>query len=83
VEQRRAVAVLHVDRAGGPQIYRVGVRPGDKPKRITFGGSYNARPRVSPDGTQLAMVTLDGGNYRIALQDLASSNVRCSRRAAR
>ncbi len=64
------------DRAGGPQIYRIGVRPGDKPKRITFGGSYNARPRLSPDGTQLAMVTLDGGNYRIALQDLASSNVR-------
>jgi TolB protein len=64
------------DRAGGPQIYRVGVRPGDKPKRITFSGSYNARPRISPDGTQLAMVTLDGGNYRIALQDLASGNVR-------
>jgi TolB protein len=64
------------DRAGGPQIYRVGVRAGDKPKRITFGGSYNARPRLSPDGTQLAMVTLDGGNYRIALQDLASGNVR-------
>jgi TolB protein len=64
------------DRAGGPQIYRVGVKAGDRPKRITFGGSYNARPRISPDGTQLAMVTLDGGNYRIALQDLASGNVR-------
>jgi TolB protein len=64
------------DRAGGPQIYRVGVRPGDKPKRITFGGSYNARPRISPDGTKLAMVTLDGGNYRIALQDLASNDLR-------
>jgi TolB protein len=64
------------DRAGGPQIYRVGVKPGDRPKRITFGGSYNARPRLSPDGTQLAMVTLDGGNYRIAVQDLGSGNVR-------
>jgi TolB protein len=64
------------DRAGGPQIYRIGVQPGDKPKRITFGGNYNARPRVSADGTQLAMVTLDGGNYRIAVQDLASGNVR-------
>ena len=31
---------------------------------------------MSPDGTQLAMVTLDGGNYRIAVQDLASGNVR-------
>jgi TolB protein len=63
------------DRAGGPQIYRIGVRAGDKPKRITFGGSYNARPRLSPDGTQLAMVTLDGGNYRIAVQDLSSNAV--------
>jgi len=63
------------DRAGGPQIYRIGVRAGDKPKRITFGGSYNARPRLSPDGTQLAMVTLDGGNYRIAVQDLSNNNV--------
>jgi TolB protein len=64
------------DRAGGPQIYRIGVNPGDRPKRITFGGNYNARPRVSADGTQLAMVTLDNGNYRIAVQDLASGTVR-------
>jgi TolB protein len=64
------------DRAGGPQIYRIGVQPGDKPKRITFNGNYNARPRVSADGTQLAMVTLDGGNYRIAVQDLTNGNVR-------
>ncbi len=35
------------DRAGSPQIYQVGLQPGAKPKRLTFGGSYNARPRVS------------------------------------
>lgn len=64
------------DRAGSPQVYRVGLQPGDRPKRITFSGTYNARPRVSADGTQLAMVTLDSGNYRIAVQDLASGNVR-------
>jgi TolB protein len=64
------------DRAGGPQIYRIGVNPGDRPKRITFTGNYNARPRVSADGTQLAMVTLDNGNYRIAVQDLSSGAVR-------
>jgi TolB protein len=63
------------DRAGGPQIYRIGIRAGEKPKRITFGGSYNATPRLSPDGTKLAMITLDGGNYRIALQDLTNNNV--------
>jgi TolB protein len=64
------------DRAGGPQIYRIGVNPNDRPKRITFNGNYNARPRLSPDGTQLAMVTLDNGNYRIAVQDVASGNIR-------
>src|SRR5882757_8973150 len=64
------------DRAGGPQIYRIGVNPGERPKRITFGGNYNARPRVSADGTQLAMVTLDSGNYRVAVQDLSSGTVR-------
>jgi TolB protein len=64
------------DRAGGPQIYRIGVNPGDRPKRITFSGNYNARPRLSPDGNQLAMVTLESGNYRVAVQDIASGNVR-------
>jgi TolB protein len=64
------------DRAGGPQIYRIGVNPGDRPKRITFTGNYNARPRVSADGNQLALVTLDSGNYRIAVQDLTNGNFR-------
>jgi TolB protein len=63
------------DRAGSPQIYRIGVNPGDRPKRITFTGNYNARPRLSADGSQLAMVTLDNGNYRIAVQDLSSGTV--------
>lgn len=64
------------DRAGGPQIYRIAATPGEHPKRITFGGNYNARPRVSADGNLLAMVTLDSGNYRIAVQELASGTVR-------
>ena len=64
------------DRSGSPQIYRVGVEPGARPRRVTFSGSYNARPRLSPDGTQMAMVTQDGSNYRIAVQDLASGTVR-------
>lgn len=68
--------VFMSDRAGGPQIYRVGLRAADRPKRLTFGSTYNARPRLSPDGTTLAMVTLDGSNYRIAVQDLASGSVR-------
>jgi len=64
------------DRSGGPQIYRIGLEPGAKPRRISFEGSYNARPRLSPDGTQLVMVTQDGPNYRIAVQDLASGTAR-------
>jgi len=64
------------DRAGSPQIYQIGVTPGAHPKRLTFGGNYNARPRISPDGTQLAMVTVVDGNYRIAIQDLARGAVR-------
>jgi TolB protein len=57
------------DRAGGPQVYRISANGGD-PERITFEGSYNARPRLSPDGTRLAMVHNDRGNYRIAVMNI-------------
>ena len=57
------------DRSGGPQIYRVPAA-GGTPERVTFEGSYNARPRLSPDGKKLAMVTNDRGNFRIAVMDL-------------
>jgi TolB protein len=62
------------DRAGGPQIYKVGVKPGDRPQRLTFQGSYNARPRVSPDESTLAFVTQEDGAYRIATMDLRGHN---------
>ena len=62
------------DRSGGPQVYRIGVN-GGSPERITFEGSYNARPRLSPDGSKLAMVHLDRGNYRIAVIDLDSRDL--------
>ena len=57
------------DRAGGPQVYRVEARYGARVQRITYEGSYNARPRISPDGDRLAVVHEDRGNYRIALVD--------------
>jgi TolB protein len=57
------------DRSGGPQVYRVGAS-GGTPERVTFEGSYNARPRLSPDGKRLAMVHNDRGNYRIAVMSL-------------
>jgi len=62
------------DRSGGPQIYRVAAS-GGTPERVTFEGSYNARPRLSPDGEKLAMVHLVQGNYRIAVMDLARRDV--------
>jgi TolB protein len=65
------------DRSGSPQIYRVAANSGgERPTRVTFEGTYNARPRVSPDGNTLAMVTLDSGSYRIAVQDLRNGGSR-------
>jgi len=57
------------DRAGGPQVYRINAR-GGRPKRLSFEGSYNARPRVAPDGQSMAVVHNDRGNYRIAVIDM-------------
>jgi TolB protein len=63
------------DRSGAPQIYRQALGSGERPRRVTFTGNYNARPRVSPDGKQLAVLTLDNGAYRIAIQDLANGTL--------
>jgi len=62
------------DRSGGPQVYRISAN-GGTPERFTFEGSYNARPRLSPDGKRLAMVHNDGGNFRIAVMDIKSKNL--------
>jgi len=57
------------DRGGAPQVYRI--RPeGGRAQRVTFEGNYNARPRVAPDNSRLAVVHNDRGNYRIAVVDL-------------
>lgn len=63
------------DRSGSPQIYKLTPGSAERPRRVTFTGSYNARPRVSPDGKQLAVLTLAEGSYRIGVQDLASGAV--------
>jgi len=64
------------DRAGGPQVYRVAAQSGEQAKRLTFGVPYAARPRVSADGSQLAMMMRDGSGYHIAVQDLNSGQLR-------
>jgi TolB protein len=63
------------DRAGNAQIYRVNLADPSGVQRVTYTNAYNARPRVSPDGAALAMVTLDKG-YRIGLMDLKTRNLR-------
>jgi TolB protein len=60
------------DRAGGPQVYRVAAEPGSRAERITFEGVYNARPRLSPDGKQLAIVYGQNNTYRIGVVGTAN-----------
>lgn len=62
------------DRAGGPQIYKIGLGKDERPRRLTFQGAYNARPRLSPDESQLAFVTQEDGAFRIATMDLHARN---------
>lgn len=64
------------DRSGGPQVYMVPADGSSGARRITFEGRYNARPRVTPDGSSLAVVHNDQGNYRIALVDLETKVTR-------
>jgi TolB protein len=64
------------DRAGSAQVYRVVLDEARKAERVTFTNSYNARPRLSPDGQELSLVTLDRGGYRIGVMDLTSRNLR-------
>jgi TolB protein len=62
------------DRSGSPQIYAVNSNdPRSSPRRVTFEGRYNARPRVSPDGKQLALVTQTGNGFNIATFDLKTN----------
>ena len=67
--------VFTSDRGGKPQLYMVSAGGGE-PKRITFEGDYNARGVFSPDGKSLAMVHGNRGDYRIAVMDLDSRQVR-------
>jgi len=60
------------DRTGSPQVYRVQAEPGGRAERVTYEGTYNTRPRVSPDGEMLAVVHRNQDRDRIALVDPVS-----------
>jgi TolB protein len=64
------------DRAGNAQIYTVAVEGSHQAERLTFTNAYNARPRLSPDGESLGLVTLDRGGYRIGTLDLKNRTLR-------
>jgi len=66
--------VFTSDRGGKPQVYEMS-SSGGEPKRLTFQGSQNQRPSYSPDGKSIVYVNTDGGQ-RVAMQDLASGQVR-------
>jgi TolB protein len=63
------------DRAGGPQVYRVGTEPGGRAERVSYEGIYNARPRLSPDGKLIAVVYGQNNTYRIGVIDPANGNL--------
>jgi len=63
------------DRAGGPNVYRVSAEPGARAERVTFEGVYNARPRLSPDGKQLAVVYGQSNTYRIGVVTVANGEL--------
>ena len=67
--------VFTSDRGGKPQLYLVAAAGGE-PRRITHEGEYNARGVFAPDGKSLAMVHGVNGNYRIAVLNRASQQLR-------
>jgi TolB protein len=64
------------DRAGGAQVYRVGTTAGARPERVSYENTYNARPRVSPDGKQVAVVYGNNNTFRIGVIEVANGEFR-------
>lgn len=67
--------IFNSDRGGRPQLYQVPAN-GGRAKRLTFEGKSNAEPAVSQDGTKLAMIHQIGADFRVAVMDLESGNLR-------
>ena len=47
-------------------------RTGGAVERITFNGSYNISPALSPDGRLLAFISRSGNAFRLVVLDLAT-----------
>jgi TolB protein len=44
---------------------------GGNAERVSFSGSYNISPAISPDGRALAYITRQGGAFKLMVQELA------------
>ncbi|SFW27862.1 Tol-Pal system beta propeller repeat protein TolB [Nitrosovibrio sp. Nv17] len=66
------------DRGGSPQIYRVriGGQASATAERLTFEGTYNVSPEFSPDGRSFTYIHRNGDRFNVAIQDLATGQVR-------
>ena len=64
--------VFTSNRSGTPQIYKQAVARGARAERLTFEGNYNAGAAASPDGSTIAFIHNQSGNFRIAKMDLDS-----------
>jgi TolB protein len=62
------------DRGGSPQIYRMpsGGESAGRAERVSFTGSYNISPALSPDGRTLAYISRVNGAFKLHVLDLAS-----------
>lgn len=61
------------DRFGGPQVFLTGPGGGEG-RRVTYQGSYNTDPSLSPDGKRLVYSRRTPEGYRIFLLDLENGN---------
>ncbi len=62
-------------RGGGPQIYKYDLASAQI-SRLTYEGNYNARASFTPDGKKIVMVHRNpDSNFKIAVQDLGTSNL--------
>jgi len=64
--------VFTSNRSGTPQLYAKTVGDRSAARRLTFEGSYNAGATASPDGSAIAFIHNEDGNYRIAKLELKS-----------
>lgn len=64
------------DRGGTPQIYEMPADGSGPPRRVTFQGTENLAAKFSPDGKSLTLINDQDGDFRVALLNLQTNNLR-------